>query len=582
MKENGVDAYIIYNKDPHIGEYIPEHWRIIEWLTGFTGSNATVVVTDTFAGLWTDSRYFIQAEKQLLNSGFCLVLPDENVKYDYSDWLGLNLIEGKKIGLDGRTISISGLRKIEKGSHNKNIRIETDCDLVTEIWQDRPAMPSAPAYDFPLSFCGKERSEKIKEVRDLMKVADADYHLLTGCDDIMWMLNMRGNDLKYSPLISSFVLVGEEQILLFADESRIPFKLALEFDRLGIVLLPYEEIEGMIMTLEDDSSLLVNPATTSASIFNSVPAGIKIIEGTTIPARLKSVKNLTEIENIKKAMVKDGVALTKFYHWLEKSSGTIKFSEPSLAEKLDSFRTEQENYIGSSFSTIVAWKENGALPHYSAKPESDAAIDGNGLLLIDSGGQYYNGTTDITRTIVIGKPTPQQIKDFSLVLKGNINLNMAIFPAGTKGYQLDVLARQFLWQNGLNYGHGTGHGVGFFLNVHEGPQSISPAAGAEAQATLQAGMLISNEPAVYRVGEYGIRIENLMICREHEVSEAGKFLKFEAVSLCYIDKSLIDLSILDRKEIEWLNDYHKNVYEKLSPLLTVEEMEWLKKKTEYI
>jgi len=497
---------------------------------------------------------------------------------DSLEWIVANLESGQKIGLNGRTFSIGRLRKLEGLAKEKKILIETECDLISELWTDRPVVSGSQAFDHPIEFCGKERSVKISEVRAEMKRLNIDYHLLTSADDIMWLLNIRGNDLKYSPLLLSFAIIDDTQILLFADESKIPFKLAREFDNLGIILLPYEEIAGMISTLQAESSILLTPSATSAELYNSVPKGMKILEEISIPSRMKAVKNKGEIDSIGKAMIKDGVALTRFLFWIEHNLDSVPMSELSLSEKLTHFRSEQENYLGASFSAIIAYKEHGALPHYSATSETDSVIGSDGILLVDSGGQYLDGTTDITRTIAIGRPTERQKIDFTLVLKGNINLAMAKFPSGTKGSQLDILARKALWEQGLNFGHGTGHGVGFCLNVHEGPQSISPAA-TDGKISIEAGMLISDEPAIYRQGEYGIRIENLILCYEDEETEFGKFLKFDTVSLCYIDKSLIDFSLLDKKEIDWLNSYHSEVYEKLSPYLSKEEKEWLKEKT---
>jgi Xaa-Pro aminopeptidase len=579
MKEQRINFYIISSTDPHLGEYTPYHWRILEWLTGFTGSAATVIVTDTFAGFWTDSRYFIQAERQLSDSGFVLMNSSLSEKKDFLDWMTGNIDPESKVALDGRIISIDLIRRIEKSFEGKNIFFNLNCDLIAGLWTDRPPMPHSIAFDHSVTFCGKERSVKIAEVRKLMRQKGADYHLLTSIDDIMWLLNIRGSDIKYSPLLISFALVGEEQILFFTDEDKIPLKLAAEFDRLKIVILPYEETAGMISTLSQESSILLNPITTSASLFYSIPAGIRIIEDITIPTRLKAVKNKIEINSIGKAMVTDGVALTRFFFWLEQNSGSEPFSELSLGEKLNSFRSQGENYLGPSFSTIVAFNEHGALPHYSATTESDVLVEGEGILLIDSGGQYLNGTTDITRTIAIGRPSDRLKRDFSLVLKGTISLALAKFPAGTRGSQLDILARKVLWENGLNYGHGTGHGVGFCLNVHEGPQNIGHGTGAESKTPIEPGMLISDEPAIYREGEYGIRIENLILCFEDEETEFGKFLRFDTVSLCYIDKSLIDISLLDQKEINWLNSYHSEVYDKLSLYLTSEEKHWLREKT---
>jgi Xaa-Pro aminopeptidase len=579
MKEKNIAAYIIPSTDPHLGEYVPEHWRIIAWLTGFTGSAATVVITDSFAGLWTDSRYFIQAENQLHDSGFVLMKPGSSGRIVFTDWMADNINAGSKIALDGRIFSIECTRMLEKLLYSKNISFDFNCDLITGLWTNRLPLPMSLAFDHSVRFCGRERSVKMAEVREQMRIRGIDYHLLTAIDDIMWLLNIRGNDVRYSPLLISFAVIGEKQILLFVDENKIPLILASEFDRLGIVMLPYEETAGILSTLSASSAILVNPNTTSSYLFNSIPDGMRIIEDLTIPTRLKAVKNRVEIDNISNVMVKDGVSLTKFFFWLEQNNDSESVSELFLSEKLNSLRSENENFLGPSFSTIAAFNEHGALPHYSATSESDYVIGTKGILLVDSGGQYLDGTTDITRTIAIGRPDDRQKRDFSLVLKGTINLALAKFPSGTKGYQLDLLARKALWENGLNYGHGSGHGVGFCLNVHEGPQNIGPGAGSDAKTVIEAGMLISDEPAIYREGEYGIRIENLLLCFEDEETEYGKFLKFDTVSLCYIDKSLIDISLLDQKEIDWVNSYHTEVYNKLSPFLNEEENHWLREKT---
>jgi Xaa-Pro aminopeptidase len=582
MKDKSIDAYIIPNADPHLGENIPDHWRIIAWLTGFTGSAATVVVTPTFAGLWTDSRYYDQAHQQLRDSGFLFMRPDLDDMKDFIDWLSFNIRNESTIGFDGRTISIGKMRKIERSLDGKDVKYTADSDLISDIWTDRPSIPDLPAIDFPVIYAGKERSVKIAQVRELMKDRKIDYHLLTSVDDIMWLLNIRGNDVKYSPLLLSFAVVGEEQILLFAEESKIPLRLASEFDRNGIVVLPYDVTDTVLSSLSAKSSILISPSTTSANLYNSIPKGMKIIEDFSIPGKLKAIKNKVEIENIEKVMVKDGLAVTKFFYWLEHRTINLSNTEISLAEKLHIFRFELAGFIGPSFASIVAYNEHGAFPHYTATAETDSVIMADGILLVDSGGQYLNGTTDITRTVALGRPSDNQKKDFTLVLKGHIDLAMAKIPHGTRGIQLDILARKPLWEKGMNYGHGTGHGVGFCLNVHEGPQSISPGDVAESRTVIEAGMLISNEPAIYREGEYGIRTENLMLCYEDEESEYGRFLKFDTVTLCYIDKSLIDTSLLDQKEKAWLNNYHAEVYHKLSPFLPEAEKLWLRKKTDPI
>ena len=577
LRQNDIDICIIPSSDPHMGEYIPEHWQIIRWLTGFTGSAATVVITNSFAGLWTDSRYFLQAEKQLSGSGFEFVKPGAFHRNDYMDFICENSRPGNRIGIDGRIFSIAQLRKLEYRLEDKVVSIETGCDIIDTLWTDRPGLPFSMAFDHPAEFSGKARSVKITEVREQMVSENADFHLLTSLDDIMWLLNIRGSDLKYSPLLLSYALIGNEQILLFVDEAKIPLKIASEFDSFGITLLPYEEINEVVPSVTEGSSVLINPATTSVSLHNSISAKSKVIEKISIPMRLKSIKNKTEIENICNVMIKDGVALTKFFCWFDFNSGKLPMTEKSLSEKVLEFRSQQIDFLGPSFETIAAFNENSALPHYTTETGQGAEIGERGLLLVDSGGQYMGGTTDITRTIPVGIPSARQKKDFTLVLKGHINLALAKFPKGTRGYQLDFVARRAMWGSGINYAHGTGHGVGYCLNVHEGPQSISP---ADNKTVIEPGMLTSNEPAIYRDGEYGIRIENLILCYEDEETEFGQFLKFDTVSLCYIEKSLIDKSILDQKEIDWLNSYHSEVYDKLSPYLTLEEKNWLREKTD--
>lgn len=577
MKKSGVSFYVIPSADPHLGEYIPDHWQIIRWLTGFTGSAATVVVTDSFAGLWTDSRYFIQAVRQLSGSGFEFVKPQGFKRHDFIDFLYENVEPGNKIGIDGQIFSVAQYFRLQKRLEEKQVSIETDFDPVTALWNDRPALPFSVAFDHPVRFSGKDRSAKLMEVRQHMKNQNVDYHFLTSTDDIMWLLNIRGNDLKYSPLLLSFALVGNEQVLLFIDSNKIPPKLAREFDNLGIVILPYKEAPEITAAVVEGSSVLINPATISVTIYNLISSRSKIIEDLSIPTRLKAIKNMTEIENIGKVMVKDGIALTRFLHWFYNIHGKLQTTEVSLAAKLLEFRSEQEDFLGPSFATIVAFNENSALPHYTTGSEKVSEIGERGLLLVDSGGQYMGGTTDITRTVPVGIPSDRQKNDFTLILKGHINLAIAKFPAGTRGYQLDLIARRAMWGSGMNYAHGTGHGVGFCLNVHEGPQSISP---ADNKTVIESGMLISNEPAIYREGEYGIRTENLMLCYEDEETEFGQFQRFDTVSLCYIEKSLIDKSLLEQKEIDWLNSYHSEVYHKISPFLNAEEISWLREKTD--
>ncbi len=579
MKDGGIDMYIIPMSDPHLGEYIPEHWKIIRWLTGFTGSAGTVVVTDSQAGLWTDARYFIQAVRQLSGSGFEFMRPGQYQRNDYMDFVVETVKPGDKIGIDGRIFQVSAYRRLEKRLDGKDVVIDSHCDLISPLWSGRPYLPFSMAFDHLPEYSGKTRAEKIGEVRSRMKEMKADYHFLSSLDDVMWLLNIRGNDLQYSPLLMCYALIGPGQVLLFIDQAKIPPPLAVEFDRLGIILLPYEESAEIIPAVTEGETVLLNPQTTSVELFHEISSKSKCIEDTSIPTRLKSIKNRTEIENIGKVMVKDGVALTRFFHWFESNHGNLAMTEDSLSEKINELRAQQEGFLKPSFETIVAFKENSALPHYHAEQGSGSLIGERGILLVDSGGQYYGGTTDITRTLAVGIPSGLQIKDFTLVLKGHINLALSKFPEGTRGYQLDLVARRAMWGSGLNFAHGTGHGIGYCLNVHEGPQSISP---ADNLSAIEEGMLTSNEPAIYREGEYGIRTENLILCYCDEETEFGRFLRFETVSLCYIDKLLIDKSLLDLNEIDWLNAYHAEVYDKLSPYLSDAERIWLKEKTEAI
>lgn len=579
MEENNLDAYIIPVTDPHLGEYVPAHWRIISWLTGFTGSAANVVITKDFAGLWTDSRYFIQAAGQLEGSGFELMKLKIPHTPEYIEWLRDNLPENSRAGVDGRIIPMGILRLMEKTFSRKRIRVETDHDLVSPVWKNRPSLPDAMAFEHPLKFTGKNRNEKLNDVRSRMKEMGADYHLITSLDDIAWLLNIRGGDVNYSPLFTSFALLTMNELYLFADNKKIPGQLKDDLNRDNVVLLPYENIEEKLSQLDAGSSLIYTPGTTSASLIRALDKDLEVIEEISIPTRMKAIKNEVEIENIRQVMIKDGVALTKFFHWLEKNIGSEKITEISASEKLLAFRMEQDDCVGPSFATIAGYNEHGAMPHYCATPETDAELKPEGIFLLDSGGQYYGGTTDITRTIALSEPTEQQKKDFTLALKGTIDLAMAKFPLGTKGYQIEMMARKPLWDHGMNYGHGTGHGVGYFLNVHEGPQTIGSGASGDLKTIIEPGMLLSDEPAIYREGEYGFRTENLVLCTEDEETEYGKFLRFETVTLCHIDTSLLDKSLMTGEELQWLNDYHKLVYSILGQLVPAEIKQWLEEKT---
>ena len=579
MKRKGLDALIVPSSDPHLGEYVPDHWRIIRWLTGFTGSAATVIITGKFAGLWTDSRYFIQAEEQLTGSGYELVKLKIPHTPEHIDWLRDKVGKGWKVGIDGRLISVVQMRLLSRAMADAGARLNLKADLISMLWKDRTPLPDSEAFELDVKYAGITRLEKLALVRQTLAAMKADSQLLTAVDDIMWLLNIRGNDVKFCPLLLSYALVGMDQVILFTDEGKIPAGLKATLDRDGVVILPYDTVAQVLGHLEEGSSLLLSPGTTSASLWRSVGRKVKIIEDLSIPSRMKAVKNPTELRNLNEAMVKDGVVLTRFFHWLEKSISSGLVTELSAAAMIDGMRSEQDGCTGPSFSTIAAWNAHAALPHYVPDETTNARLGDSGVFLLDSGGQYYGGTTDITRTVAVGKPDARIKKDFTLALRGTIDLAMACFPRGTKGYQLDILARKPLWDNHLNYGHGTGHGVGSFLNVHEGPQSIGTGATADLKTGIEPGMVVSDEPAFYRPGKYGFRTENLLVCREEAETEYGSFLSFETVTLCYIDSSLIDVSLLDDMELKWLNDYHARVYRMLQGKLEPEERSWLAGKT---
>lgn len=579
MKRRGFDALIVPSSDPHLGEYVPDHWRVIRWLTGFTGSAATLVITRSFAGLWTDSRYFIQAEDQLKDSGYELVRLKVPHTPEYIDWLAGKMKSGSRVAVDGRLISAGQMRLLKDGLRERGVKLTLKGDLVSRLWKDRPPLSNDKAFVHPPEYAGESRIGKITRVRKRMEEVKIDYHLLTSCDDIMWLLNIRGTDITHSPLLLSFAVVSAQQVLIFANEEKIPSAMKAGFDNDGVVLLPYEMTGPVLSSLPEKCSILLNHATTSASLYTSLPRGARVTWEVSIPTRLKAIKNETEIKNLREVMIRDGVALTRFFRWLEQNIGSGEVTELSASARVEALRLEQEGCTGLSFATIAAWNGHAALPHYVPSPDTDVRLGTSGIFLLDSGGQYYGGTTDTTRTVAAGKPDQAMKRDFTLALKGTIGLAMVKFPFGTRGYQIEVLARKALWDNGLNYGHGTGHGVGSFLNVHEGPQTIGSAASGDLKTVLEPGMVISDEPAVYREGRYGFRTENLMLCVDDSETDHGRFLKFETVTLCYIDSSLIDVSLLDEKELRWLNDYHQKVWSELSPRLGADERKWLRGKT---
>lgn len=577
MKEKNIDAYIIPSSDPHLSEYPADRWKSREWISGFDGSAGTVVVTAGKAGLWTDSRYFLQAAAQLQGSGidlYKMALPETPT---IENFLLHELQSGQTVGMDGQTYSVADTAKLEKALGRKEIKLETSYDLIDEIWKDRPAIPGNQLFEMPAELSGKSIQEKLDEINNRLRKEGADCLILAALDEVAWTFNIRGTDVAYNPVVISYAFVSEDESVLFIDPRKITAEVADNLKKEGIKLADYTMIQKYLSRLPEISHVFIDPAKTNISLYNALPKGCTIVEGITPANHLKSVKNETEIKGFRNAVVKDGIALTRFYIWLEQQlAAGNKVTEISASEKLTALRAEQPQYIMDSFGTICGYGPHGAIVHYSATPETDAELHPEGLLLIDSGAQYLDGTTDITRTITLGEPTEQMMKDFTRVLKGTISLAKCKFPAGARGSQIDILARKALWDAGINYLHGTGHGIGHCLNVHEGPQSIRM---EENPVTLKPGMVISDEPAMYRSGEYGIRTENIIVVRDDSETEFGKFYGFDTLTLCYIDTRLIIVPMLSVRERAWINKYHQMVYELLSPHLNEDEKAWLKEKT---
>ncbi len=581
MRAQNIDAYIITMFDPHLSEYVASHWRIINWFSGFSGSAGTIVVTHDFAGLWTDSRYFIQAEKQLQGSGIELVKLKIPHTPEFIDWIGKTLDNNSKIAFDGSLFPLSLLDAMSKKFARKDFIIAGDVDLISPLWNERPQLPSDKAFIYDLKYAGKSRSVKLQELRDEMQNLQIDYQIISSLDDIAWLYNIRGNDVSFVPLVISYAIITYEKAFLFVDKNKITASMEQELNADNIIVEDYNKIFTHIKQFEEGKNVSIEFGKTNYAIYNSIPSHCEITNQLNITTRLKAVKNAVEIANIKQSMIKDGVAMVKFLYWLEKSVDKESVTELSAADKLKSYRAEQDGFFQESFGSISAYNEHAAMPHYSATPQSDVEIKTPGIYLIDSGGQYFEGTTDITRTVALGASTEQQKNDYTLALKGTIDFAMTIFPAGTKGYHLDMIARKALWDNRLNFGHGTGHGVGCFLNVHEGPQSVSPAINFDV--ALMSGMIVSDEPAFYRQGEYGFRTENLVLVVEDEKNEFGQFLKFETITLCPIDTDMINKKLLTKEETDWLNNYHQEVYDKISAFIDDENLlDWLTQKTKRI
>jgi Xaa-Pro aminopeptidase len=575
MKADNVSAYIIPSADPHISEYLPRHYKCIPFLSGFTGSAGTLVVTEDFAGLWTDFRYFEQATAQLENSGFALVKQKVQHAPEYIEWLAERLPAGSTIASNEKLVSLLLGELYTQRFSVKGINL-TDKDYIDSIWTDRPILPKEKAFLLPDEFTGQSVAEKLRAVRESLQKLAATTHLVSSLDDIAWLFNIRGNDVSYNPVVLGFALIDQDHAKLFIDEEKLSMTEKEQLLHSGVEVLDYTDIEEALANIHKNSIILIDPKRNCFAYSKLLPISVRILKETNPSTNLKAVKNETELNNTRAAMLKDGVAITRFLKWLSENIGKIQITELSAAAQLRQYRAEQEGFIGDSFTTISAYKAHGALPHYGASEESNADVRAEGLFLVDSGGQYFYGTTDITRTIPMGANTDEESTDYTLVLKGMIDGCKVRFPKGTCGYQIDAITRKPLWDYAFNYGHGTGHGVGYLLNVHEGPQVFNPTATAVA---IELGMITSVEPGLYRPGKHGIRIENLVNTIADVANEFNEFYAFECLTIAPINTKIVKKDLLDYSQLSWLNAYNQLVFDKLSPLLSLEEQDWLKAET---
>jgi Xaa-Pro aminopeptidase len=574
MRRKEISACIVPGTDPHASEYIAECWKERVWISGFTGSAGTAVIALEKAGVWTDSRYFLQGETQLAGTGIDLMKMGLPETPGMVGWIISTLKKGERVGVNPQMFSVDAYQSLQNELTEAGLEL-VSFDLISEIWTDRPAIPSNECFVFDVKYAGKSVIEKLTLLRAEMQKAGAQVVVLSALDDIAWLFNIRGNDVDYNPVVIAFAVVDSENATIFINPEKVNSETAKYFSANGVTTEAYHLVYKHLEKISPETRVWIDGGKLNRLLYESIPAGCKKINRMSPVFRLKSIKNETEVAGYRRAMVKDGVALIRFFMWLEANVSNGELTELNIDKKLLEFRAEQENFVGPSFGTIAGYREHGAIVHYSATEESASTLQPEGIFLLDSGGQYLDGTTDITRTVTLGKPTEEEKTDFTLVLKGHIALSSAVFPVGTRGSQLDILARKAMWDRGLNYGHGTGHGVGHFLNVHEGPQSIRM---DENPVTLQEGMFMSNEPGLYRTGKHGIRTENLVLVVPAVETEFGKFLKFETLTLFPIDQDLIDVDLLTDNEIEWINNYHKMVYELLSPKLNEEERAWLELK----
>jgi Xaa-Pro aminopeptidase len=588
MARHQVDAFIVPSADPHLSEYLPGRWKGREWLSGFTGSVGTFIATaasaNNVAGVWTDGRYYTQAEHELAGTEIRLMKIPSGASLLYIDWLAENLDAGQTVAVDARVLGLAVARLLTEALAARGIKLRTDLDLLDDIWSERPGLPPEPVFEHEAPYATLARADKLHATRSAMAKLGAQVHFISTLDDIAYLFNLRGADVSYNPVFLAHALVEAGRATLFVADGKVPGDLRARLERDGVHLAPYDDAAAALAAIDEGATLLVDPRRITAGMRAAVAPGVRVVEAINPTTFAKSRKLPQEAEHVRATMEQDGAALCEFFAWLEQAleQGTL-LTEVTIDEQITAARARRPGFISPSFGTIAGFNANGAIMHYRATPESHAAIAGDGLLLIDSGGQYLGGTTDITRVVPVGTVSGAQKRDFTLVLKGMINLSVARFPRGTKGPMLDALARAPIWAAGIDYGHGTGHGVGYFLNVHEGPQVISPTALPEPHTAIEPGMIISNEPGIYRPGHWGIRIENLVLAQPVtetvDNGEFGEFLGFETLTLCPIDSRCIDVTLLRADEIAWLDDYHSTVRARLLPHVTGAARDWLESRT---
>ncbi|NGM87439.1 aminopeptidase P family protein [Parapusillimonas sp. SGNA-6] len=581
MRARGLDACVVLSSDPHLSEYLPEHWQARQWLSGFDGSAGTLVVTADYAGLWTDSRYWEQAENDLADTGISTVragAPDVPMP---PAWLAATLAPGARVNINGLVLSVQAHRQWQAALAEKNLTLVTDMDVVEDIWLDRPGLPQGKVFEHLPPFACRRRADNLAALRAEMARQGADWHWLSSLDDIAWLLNLRGDDVSYNPVFLAYALIGKDSVRLFVAPEKIDAALVRGLADDGVTIEGYEAAAGALACLPEGQRMLFDPARCTAGIL-AAAAFVDKVEAINPSQLFKSRKNADEIRNVRESMEQDGAALCEFFAWFEGALGQERITELTVDEVLTAARAKRPHFVTPSFGTIAAFKANGAMPHYHATDASHAVIEGNGLLLIDSGGQYLGGTTDITRVVPVGAISDAEKRDYTAVLKGMIALSLAVFPRGTLSPLLDTIARLPIWQVGGEYGHGTGHGVGYFMNVHEGPQSIAYRATVNPNMAMEPGMITSNEPGLYRPGKWGIRIENLVLAVPAMETQFGEFLKFETLTLCPIDTRCIEMSLLTQAEKAWLNAYHEQVRSRLVKWVDGAAKDWLLRRTQPI